>query len=84
MSTTLTADQLGHLRHFDNLSRQLPNDAETDAAGNRVEMEPMTGNMWLGYARLDVPDGLWGAVTISHLPGRWTVNGQPFDEVDSL
>jgi hypothetical protein len=28
--------------------------------GHRVEVEPMTGNVLLGYARLNVPDGLWG------------------------
>ncbi|MFI9386461.1 hypothetical protein [Kutzneria sp. NPDC052558] len=36
------------------------NDTGTDPDGNRVEMEPMTGNVLLGYARLNVPDGLWG------------------------
>jgi hypothetical protein len=109
------------------------NDTKTDADGNRIEMEPMTGNVLLGYARLNVPDGLWclynepwdrarldepaltavdrnvdvsqaevidgtlharlrrapglpgdGTVTISRLPGRWTVNDQPLDEVDFL
>jgi hypothetical protein len=34
------------------------NDTPTDADGNRTEIEPMTGNVLLGYARLDVPDGL--------------------------
>jgi hypothetical protein len=36
------------------------NDTPTDAAGNRTEIEPMSGNVLLGYARLNVPDGLWG------------------------
>lgn len=36
------------------------NDTRTDERGNRVEMEPMTGNVLLGYARLNIPDGLWG------------------------
>lgn len=36
------------------------NDTATDADGHRTEVEPMTGNVLLGYARLDVPDGLWG------------------------
>lgn len=36
------------------------NDVPTDADGNRTEIEPMTGNVLLGYARLNVPDGLWG------------------------
>ncbi|MEA2625893.1 MAG: hypothetical protein QOD06_1938 [Candidatus Binatota bacterium] len=35
------------------------NDAETDAQGNRTLVEPLTGNALLGYARLNVPDGLW-------------------------
>lgn len=34
------------------------NDTITDAGGNLVEMGPMTGNVLLGYARLNVPDGL--------------------------
>lgn len=34
------------------------NDTPADADGNRTEMEPMTGNVLLGYARLNVPDGL--------------------------
>ncbi|XVQ07210.1 hypothetical protein ACQP1W_31890 [Spirillospora sp. CA-255316] len=36
------------------------NDIHTDERGNRVEIEPMSGNVLLGYARLNVPDGLWG------------------------
>lgn len=36
------------------------NDDLADASGNRTEIEPMTGNVLLGYARLNVPDGLWG------------------------
>lgn len=36
------------------------NDVETDAEGNRTEVEPMTGNVLFGYARLNVPDGIWG------------------------
>lgn len=36
------------------------NDTPTDADGQRTEIEPMTGNVLLGYARLNVPDGLWG------------------------
>jgi hypothetical protein len=34
------------------------NDTPTDADGHRTEIEPMTGNVLLGYARLNVPDGL--------------------------
>ncbi len=34
------------------------NDTPTDADGNRTDMDPMTGNVLLGFARLDVPDGL--------------------------
>jgi hypothetical protein len=36
------------------------NDTPVDAEGNRTEIEPMTGNVLLGYARLNVPDGIWG------------------------
>jgi hypothetical protein len=36
------------------------NDVPTDAEGHRTEIEPMSGNVLLGYARLNVPDGLWG------------------------
>ncbi|WP_133251041.1 linalool dehydratase/isomerase domain-containing protein [Mycobacterium montefiorense] len=35
------------------------NDADCDAHGNRTLMEPLTGNVLLGYARLNVPDGIW-------------------------
>ncbi|MGB6069173.1 MAG: hypothetical protein WBG53_01370 [Rhodococcus sp. (in: high G+C Gram-positive bacteria)] len=34
------------------------NDTATDSDGHRTEVEPMTGNVLLGYARLNVPDGL--------------------------
>jgi hypothetical protein len=36
------------------------NDTVSDEDGHRVEIEPMTGNVQLGYARLNVSDGLWG------------------------
>src|SRR5205823_10116466 len=36
------------------------NDSPTDEHGNRTGMEPLSGNVLLGYARLNVPDGLWG------------------------
>jgi hypothetical protein len=35
------------------------NDTQTDADGHLTEVEPMTGNTLLAYARLNVPDGLW-------------------------
>jgi hypothetical protein len=35
------------------------NDQIQDNFGNRVLMEPHTGNVLLGYARLNIPDGLW-------------------------
>ncbi len=35
------------------------NDMMQDADGNRTLMEPMSGNVLLGYARLNVRDGLW-------------------------
>lgn len=36
------------------------NDALADGAGPRTEIEPMSGNVLLGYARLNIPDGLHG------------------------
>ncbi|WP_439814239.1 hypothetical protein [Zavarzinia sp. CC-PAN008] len=36
------------------------NDTAHDGFGNRTMMEPHTGNVLLGYARLNVADGLWG------------------------
>lgn len=35
------------------------NDRVEDEAGHRTLVEPMTGNVLLGYASLNVPDGLW-------------------------
>lgn len=35
------------------------NDTMEDGHGNRTLVEPMTGNVLLGYASLNVPDGLW-------------------------
>ncbi|MEG3177723.1 hypothetical protein U1872_15905 [Sphingomonas sp. RB3P16] len=35
------------------------NDQIQDAEGNRTLVEPHTGNVLLGYSRLNVPDGLW-------------------------
>lgn len=35
------------------------NDRVWDAEGNRTGVDAMTGNVLLGYARLNVPDGLW-------------------------
>ncbi|MFM9924454.1 hypothetical protein VLK31_15790 [Variovorax sp. H27-G14] len=35
------------------------NDVQQDADGHRTLVEPMTGNVLLGYASLNVPDGLW-------------------------
>lgn len=35
------------------------NDADTDAVGNFTLLSPVEGNALLGYARLNVPDGLW-------------------------
>ncbi|MBP2334889.1 hypothetical protein JOF41_001067 [Saccharothrix coeruleofusca] len=56
---------LDHADRFMNPSRRdgglyYPrNDALTDERGNRTEIEPMSGNVLLGYARLNVQDGLW-------------------------
>jgi hypothetical protein len=35
------------------------NDTVEDRDGNRTMIEPMSGNVLLGYARLNIPDGLW-------------------------
>jgi len=35
-------------------------DPAYDADGNLVRVEPITGNALLAYARLNVPDGMWG------------------------
>jgi hypothetical protein len=35
------------------------NDRREDDHGRRTLLEPMTGNVLLGYARLNVEDGLW-------------------------
>ncbi|WP_174292141.1 hypothetical protein [Sphingomonas bacterium] len=35
------------------------NDRRHDEAGHQTLMEPITGNALLGYAALNVPDGLW-------------------------
>jgi Linalool dehydratase/isomerase len=35
------------------------NDEAKDADGNRTLIEPMSGNVLLGYARLNIPDGFW-------------------------
>jgi hypothetical protein len=35
------------------------NDVVSDSEGNRTLLEPMSGNVLLGYARLNIPDGLW-------------------------
>jgi hypothetical protein len=47
------------------------NDTVTDENGNRVLVEPMTGNVLLGYARLNVPDGLWGLYNEPWSPDRF-------------
>jgi hypothetical protein len=36
------------------------NDTIEDQHGNRTVIEPMSGNVLLGYARLNIPDGLHG------------------------
>jgi Linalool dehydratase/isomerase len=36
------------------------NDTIEDSQGNRTVIEPMSGNVLLGYARLNIPDGLHG------------------------
>lgn len=34
-------------------------DTPSDSDGNRTAIEPLSGNVLLGYARLNVPDGMW-------------------------
>lgn len=69
------ASEMGDLRTRDRLlkyadDRMVPSwsdgglyyprhDELTDASGNHTLMDPLTGNILLGYARLNVPDGLW-------------------------
>jgi Linalool dehydratase/isomerase len=48
------------------------NDTPTDADGQRTEIEPMTGNVLLGYARLNVADGLWGIYNRPWGPAHFT------------
>jgi hypothetical protein len=66
MGDTATRDQL--LAHADEYMAPTRtdgglyyprNDTIYDADGHLREVEPMTGNVLLGYARLNVPDGLW-------------------------
>ncbi|HUA84563.1 MAG TPA: hypothetical protein VMB85_11930 [Bryobacteraceae bacterium] len=58
----------GLLRHADHFMRPTwrksglyypRNDEPEDEFGNRTLLEPHSGNVLLGYARLNVPDGLW-------------------------
>ncbi|MCE7004126.1 hypothetical protein LWC34_14970 [Kibdelosporangium philippinense] len=48
------------------------NDTPTDTDGNLTEIEPMTGNVLLAYARLNVPDGLWGLYNTPWPPSHFT------------
>jgi hypothetical protein len=50
------------------------NDAPHDADGNRTLMEPMCGNVLMGYASLNVPDGLW---KLYNMPIRAEERRQP-------
>ena len=49
-------------------------DVEQDEQGHRTLMAPMTGNVLLGYARLNVADGLWG---LYNLPWSPTQHSNP-------
>jgi Linalool dehydratase/isomerase len=51
------------------------NDTFADADGNRVEVDPMTGNVLLGYARLNVKDGLWKLYNEPRRPGQHSEPG---------
>ena len=46
------------------------NDREVDEFGNWTLMEAMSGNTLMAYARLNVPDGLWGLFN-KRLPGSF-------------
>ncbi len=35
------------------------NDDPADSDGNPIQMDPLSGNVLFGYARLNVPDGMW-------------------------
>lgn len=48
------------------------NDTEYDDSGNRTEIEPLSGNVLLGYARLNVPDGMWKLYNEPWRPGHFT------------
>jgi Linalool dehydratase/isomerase len=48
------------------------NDTEYDERGNRTEVEPFTGNVLLGYARLNVPDGMWKLYNHPWSPAHFT------------
>jgi Linalool dehydratase/isomerase len=48
------------------------NDVEQDPQGHRTLMAPMTGNVLLGYASLNVPDGLWGLYNLPWSPAQHT------------
>ena len=48
------------------------NDTEFDDSGNRTELEPLSGNVLLGYARLNVPDGMWKLYNEPWKPGHFT------------
>lgn len=67
MGDTATLD--GLLRHVDRYMNPTwrdgglyypRNDTTADAGGHRTEIDPITGNVLLGYARLNVANGLWG------------------------
>jgi hypothetical protein len=51
------------------------NDTIADAEGNRTEVEPLTGNVLLGYARLNIPDGLWKLYNEPWELGHWEEPG---------
>jgi hypothetical protein len=48
------------------------NDTEYDERGNRTEVEPFTGNVLLGYSRLNVPDGMWKLYNRPWSPAHFT------------
>lgn len=61
-------------------------DEKTDADGNYTEVEPLTGNALLAYARLNVPDGLWSLFNEPWDPRRFDEPAlvEVADDVDVL
>ena len=60
--TTLWPAQARRSAHVTSLERRrsvLPPQRRRDRRGRKRHHDPMSGNVLLGYARLNIPDGLW-------------------------